>query len=30
VSSTVNAVRNNGPSLLDEVEMADDPQAGLF
>jgi len=30
VSSTVNAVRNNGPALLDAVDMADDPQAGLF
>ena len=30
VSSTVNAVRNNGPALLDAVDMANDPQAGLF
>jgi len=30
VSSMVNAVRNNGSSLLDSVEMIDDPQAGLF
>jgi putative SOS response-associated peptidase YedK len=30
VSSTVNAVRNNGPSLLDPVPLADDPQGGLF